>query len=266
MRLLLLASLLLLFPAQGAAYWVRGVTAESGWYDADKEQESDGDFCWAAAAANMTAWWQDRHPELQRRLPDSRGLRALWATYRRCFRPGTGSAYYCLAWWLNDQEPPPQMPLLPAARALRYTGGTPLRAEDLLLEKAPLFHAGQTVDIRLKDLLCEGYAVALGVRCYDARGHLQPGGHMLSLWGLEFDEEQQRITRLYFTDSDDAAPAAPQPTQGLRAADCRTGSFSYAEGPSFTAPVFRACGRFASGCTITTLIALHADAGAEKEK
>lgn len=56
-----------LFPASGAEsnqHWAVGVSESGGWYDADKTFNGDKDLCWAAAASNVIAWWQDQNPEL----------------------------------------------------------------------------------------------------------------------------------------------------------------------------------------------------------
>ena len=44
--------------------FVEGVNRESGWYDVNKVGKGDnGDInmCWAASAANIIEWWQDRY-------------------------------------------------------------------------------------------------------------------------------------------------------------------------------------------------------------
>ena len=97
--------------AFAAPYWVPGVSAEGGWHDADKSLENDGDLCWASTAANMVAWWQDRHPQETAASGSPRGLEAVWAAFRaapegRCcsrIRKNSGiitkSFRFYITWW-----------------------------------------------------------------------------------------------------------------------------------------------------------------------
>lgn len=43
--------------------WAQGVSQESGWYDANKNNNDDGDaddnMCYAASVSNLLAWWQN---------------------------------------------------------------------------------------------------------------------------------------------------------------------------------------------------------------
>ena len=45
------------------AVWATGVSEEDGWYDVNKSSHEEGhvesNMCYAAAASNLIAWWQD---------------------------------------------------------------------------------------------------------------------------------------------------------------------------------------------------------------
>ena len=261
------AALLAGAPCNAASLWVRGVTTERGWYDADKCLDKDGDLCWGTTAANMAAWWQDRHPQEAKSSKAPKGISAVWETFKNAFLDGTGSTYHCLRWWMDGATPPPQMRLAPGAPQGRHAPA-PLREGDLLLYKAPAYDGSGDISATLRGLLERGYSVALGLRQYDANGHgLLSGGHMVSLWGLEYDDKTGAVTRLYLTDSDDVAGNWPQHQKGLFAADCSpVPDLHYAGGTPFPGlTLTTALGWFRPNTTITTIVALHADAGCRKD-
>lgn len=262
--LALAAALLAAAPCHAASLWVKGVTAEHGWYDADKCLDKDGDLCWGSTAANMVAWWQDLHPRETAASQAPKGIDAVWNAFRSAFPDVTGSTYHCLRWWMDGTPPPPQMRLAPQAAAQGRRAPAPLKERDLLLYKAPAFDGSGNVGATLRTLLEQGYSVALGLRHYDAAGHeLLSGGHMVSLWGLEYDEKSGAVTRLYLTDSDDVVGNWPQHQKGLFAADCTpVPDLRYAGGTPFPGlTLTTALGWFRPNTTITTIVALHADAG-----
>ena len=258
----LAAALLAAAPCHAASLWVKGVTPERGWYDADKSLDRDGDLCWGSTAANMVAWWQDRHPRETAASRAPRGLAAVWNAFRAAFQDSLGSTYHCLRWWMDGTPPPPQMKL--AADAKGRHAPAPLRERDLLLYKAPAFDGSGDVSATLKHLLEQGYAVALGLRQYDSAGHeLLSGGHMVSLWGLEYNDATGAVTRLHLTDSDDVVGNWPQHQRGLFAADCTpVPDLRYSGGTPFPGlTLTNRLGWFRPNTTITTIVALHADAG-----
>ena len=245
-------------------YWAPGVSEESGWYDADKSLEKDGDLCWASTAANMVAWWQDRHPQETAASTAPKGLEAVWQAFRTAFQDSLGSTFYCLRWWMDGTQPPAQMKLTEAAKDWGHYAPAPLREGDLLMYKAPAFDGSGNLSTTLRDLLAKGYCVALGLRQYDENGHeLLSGGHMLSLWGLEFDETSGTVTRLYLTDSDDVVGTWPQHQKGLFTADCTpVPDLRYSGGQPFPGlTLSNRLGWFRPRTTITTIVALHANAG-----
>ena len=54
--------------------FAEGVSLESGWYDVNKVKDGtvngDINMCWAATAANILQWWQDRYVEQGNELPE----------------------------------------------------------------------------------------------------------------------------------------------------------------------------------------------------
>lgn len=244
--------------AAGTTYWVKGVSPAGGWYDADKTLQGDEKMCWAATAANMTAWWQDRHPEAAADGPQ--GAEAIWATFRKAFDGSAGETYLALQWWFSGKTPPQAMPQTEEGKALGgwlkarvESKGTPFPGQDVLLEE-PSTGMSQ----RIKELLCKGYAVGIGIRRLDKEHHILPVWHMLSLWGIEYDEERNCITRVYLTDSDDIAGEWPKYQRGLFAADAVEANLVNENGKPFTGLILRnRVGWFKGNCTVTTLVALH---------
>ena len=61
--------------------WADGVSESGGWYDVNKNSPWNGDvddlMCYAACAANLIAWWQQRS-HLVSTAPDD--ITAIWNT------------------------------------------------------------------------------------------------------------------------------------------------------------------------------------------
>ncbi len=269
MRGMLKRLLPLLFPLLAAAahagtcIWVRGVSPQSGWYDADKTLTNDHNLCWAATAANMVAWWQDRNAELCARTAAPRGVDAAWETLRQAFADCSGDTFFSLRWWFSGEMPPDKMP---PTQFGRTQGGY---CRDLLPAAAPfpercLFveEPKQGMSARLRELLEGGYAVGIGIRRLDkeTRTQIQPVWHMLSLWGAEFDDETGLCTRVFLTDSDDIYGEWSKYQRGLFAAEVQTGTTVYEDGKPLEGFILKnRIGWFKGNATITTLVALHAD-------
>lgn len=260
--LLLCLFCLLCSAAEAATYWVKGVSPAAGWQDANKTLESDRSLCWAATAANMLAWWQERNPELTAASAAPRGIGAIWESLREGFEDGGGETYNTLVWWFRGGELPAAMHRTPAG--MQLGGYYPAAAEgrvfpaEAILQEEPK----SGISLRLKELLSQGYAVGIGIRRIDKEHHLLPHWHMLSLWGIEYDETLQRVTRVYLTDSDDIAGAWPRFQRGLFAADAFEAPLKDDQGRDFTGLILRnRVGWFKGNAVITTLIALHEQAG-----
>ena len=81
-------------------FWANGVSAESGWYDANKTHDDDpqrdsqgekiytdeygvgaqidDNLCYAASTANLLAWWQNQYEPVDG-VPQ--GVDAIWQTF-----------------------------------------------------------------------------------------------------------------------------------------------------------------------------------------
>lgn len=248
----------LLGSAEGTTYWVKGVSPTAGWQDANKTLENDRSLCWAATSANMLAWWQERNPDAAAASAAPRGIGAIWEALRNGFEDGGGETYNTLVWWFRGGELPSAMRRTPSGMQLGGYYAAALEGKDFparaILQEEP--KSGMSA--RLKELLVNGYAVGIGIRRIDRELHLQPYWHMLSLWGIEYDEEQQCVTRVYLTDSDDVAGEWPRYQRGLFAADVREYPLKDDKGNDFTGLILcNRVGWFKANAVITTLIALH---------
>lgn len=249
-------------PAAGKSYWVQGVSPHAGWQDANKTLEQDRSLCWAATAANMLAWWQERHPE-RITADEPRALGAIWDQLRNGFEDGGGETYNTLVWWFRGGDLPAAMHRTPAGMQL---GGYHLAETGAAFPGTAILQEEPESGIseRLKELICQGYAIGIGIRRIDKAGKLLPHWHMLSLWGIEYDEEHRCVTRLYLTDSDDIAGEWPRYQRGLFAADAAEATLTNDRGRPFTGLILRnRIGWFRNNAVITTIIALHANAGCE---
>lgn len=256
----------LLCSAEGSTYWVKGVSPTAGWQDANKTLENDRSLCWAATSANMLAWWQERNPEAAAASAAPRGIGAIWASLREGFEDGGGETYNTLVWWFRGGELPAAMHRTPSGMQLgayhaEALAGKDFPAQDVLQEEPK-----SGLSARLKELIVNGYAVGIGIRRIDRELHLLPHWHMLSLWGIEFDEERQCVTRVYLTDSDDVAGEWPRYQRGLFAAEAREYTMKDDKGQDFTGLVLcNRVGWFKANAVITTLIGLHEHAALRQE-
>lgn len=258
----------LLGSAEGATYWVKGVSPTAGWQDANKTMENDRSLCWAATAANMLAWWQERNPEAAAASAAPRGIGAIWQSLREGFEDGGGETYHTLVWWFKGGDLPAAMHRTPSGMQLgAYHAATTGGEEKNFPAQAILQEEPKSgMSVRLKELLVNGYAVGIGIRRIDKERHLLPHWHMLSLWGIEYDEAQQCVTRVYLTDSDDVAGEWPHYQRGLFAADTVSCRLKDDKGQEFTGLILRnRVGWFKNNAVITTLIGLHEHAAMPQE-
>lgn len=261
MRLLFSLCALAAFTANATEYWVQGVSPTGGWQDANKTLENDRSLCWAATAANMLAWWQAQQMPFHPQEAEPRGISSIWQTLRDSFQDGGGETYNTLVWWFNGSKLPAAMKRTDYGMGIGgyYRQHASVCGADFpapfILQETPR----QGMSERIKELLCNGYAIGIGIRRIDREKKILPYWHMLSLWGIEYDEETRCITRVYLTDSDDIAGEWPHYQHGLFAADVTEQPVVDEKGDTFTGLTLRnKIGWFKNNAVITTLIALNA--------
>lgn len=195
--------------AESNVHWAAGVSEQGGWYDFDKTFSGDKDMCWAAAASNVIAWWQDRNPI----LTFSAGAPvkdAVWSTVKGSFNNITGDPIDAFNWYYTGEISDNTI----RASLTDYGKGQGAYYKDLL-ENGPEYELSSIMVIRganlasaavyssvLCNLLDQGYGIALGIS-----GNMGGGvryGHAITLWAAEVDPQTGILSKIWITDSDDA--------------------------------------------------------------
>ena len=217
------------------AIFAKGVTKTSGWYDVNKKgdgrtEEGDAVMCWAASAANMIEWWQERYKEINGPLPSTavsgKGKKyelAIFELYQKHWTNMSGSeVYYGIPWYFkgenrgqnttNTAQPNPgtggywseQWPAIESLLGSDYIpfvqyypGWGPWRGN---LSKSPF----QIVTELIIKGINEG-VISLSIQA----GYSNQ--HAITLWGYELNDRGE-LHKVYITDSDDllSTPKAPR--------------------------------------------------------
>lgn len=198
--------------------WVEGVSQSGGWYDANKVNlyESDGDnnLCWAATASNLLAWWQDRY-QAPEGVPDT--IDDIWLTYKENVTEDVGGdVTAALQWWISGvyiptskEEQKRTIFQESTSSAIQVSDGYYYDQYDLDQYDLHDLLAGDKrqvsenvsasiISTGLINLVESGCGVGLSL-ANDA-GEL---AHAITLWGVEYDDESDKISKLWLTDSDD---------------------------------------------------------------
>lgn len=198
---LLFLSLLSVTVSAAAAEscWVMGVTAEKGWFDAEKTGQNDALMCWAAASANAVAWWQAQNKDAARKSGAPTGLKNIWKTYREVFGNSGGLAANGINWWFSgDTE---NLSPTITGKGAYYRQAAPL-AERYPLDRY-LAATPSTLTGEITAFIRNGCAVTLGLYHVGEGNQLElSSGHAVTLWGVDLDDDGV-ITTMYLTDSDD---------------------------------------------------------------
>lgn len=195
--------------AESNVHWAAGVSEQGGWYDFDKTFSGDKDMCWAAAASNVIAWWQDRNPI----LTFSAGAPvkdAVWSTVRGSFNNISGYPIDAFNWYYSGEISDNTI----RASLTDYGKGQGAYYKDLL-QGGPEYKLSYIMSVFQYDftdaavyssvlcnLLDQGYGIALGIS-----GNMGGGvryGHAITLWGAEVDPQTGILSKIWITDSDDA--------------------------------------------------------------
>lgn len=194
--------------------WTHGVTAEGGWYDANKTHGDDGvevwggnitypnnapngaktddKMCYAASAANLLAWWQAQYQPVDG-VPQ--GVDNIWKTFvDNSLKDSGGTMPAAVQWWLTGNDNSSTTDLATTDGFYKsYTAGQELfdtTKDNLFISTIAATRQA------LVDALNGGKGVSLLTK-----NQKSGGGHALTLWGLE--HENGVITKMWLTDSDD---------------------------------------------------------------
>ena len=222
--------------------FAEGVSQESGWYDVNKVKDGtvngDINMCWAATAANILQWWQDRYVEQGNELPegcpDGKGetyeLAIMEVFHTQWDNTYGGHAFHAVKWYFegvnvcegwNRQA----QPLQPGSggyfkheweqiEPYMYTGHDLGYTQDY--NNYYLWGSGSGLNAtgRLKaftelvELFIDKGMTSMAIAQRENYGGVH---HSVTLWGYEKDNETGLLTRIWITDSDDSAQWPREP-------------------------------------------------------
>lgn len=178
-------------PAVGATttIFASGVSENTGWYNYKKGSTR---HCWAANAANLVCWWQDRLAE-KYVLPSGVPVREqVWETYRTSFYDTGGVASSAVGWWLTgdyqdyssvkDGSTGGYYPTLDVPDSLSF--------DSLLFQFFPGETTLEEFSLRIAEKLRSGAGLIFNIAAY---------GKAVTVWGVELDEETSLLTKIFLT-------------------------------------------------------------------
>jgi hypothetical protein len=154
--------------------------------DAKKTDSNTEDdlMCWAAAASNVLAWTEWG-------LPPDQGFTdedSIFQHFQKHWPDGAGHLIDAWKWWFTDKE---ELSEANVPEGGGFWSSSGYRFEDYYHVETDRTKALTAI----ADSVDKGYGVAL-----DLLG--RPGGHTITCWGYEQDEEGKYLG-IYTTDSDD---------------------------------------------------------------
>ncbi len=209
----LLACSAALSTASAAQVWVDGVSQSAGWYDANKvnpaAEDGDNYLCWAASASNLIAWWQDKY-RTPAGVPND--IDSIWATYKdNVIDDIGGDPHAAVQWWLTGVYTPTSddeedrsifkqydTSVLPAFEGYYYGEYGEEMSKSNLWDFLCVDYRLTVTSDNIISLVLQGCGIGLGIT--DDAASL---GHAITLWGIEYDDSTNAISRMWLTDSDD---------------------------------------------------------------
>ena len=245
--------------------FAKGVTRTSGWYDVNKvgngTVNGDINMCWAASAANILQWWQDRYVEAGNTLPegcpDGPGttyeLEIMEIFHDEWNNEKGGHFFHAAPWYFEGKNVCEGW----TSQAQPLTGGGFFKNEwnNISQNLYMGYQYGYTQDYnnyynwgsgtgldatgRLKafsDFVISFIEKGMTSLVIAQRENLGGTHHSVTLWGYEKDDATGLITKIYITDSDDS-------TQWPREAKLHEYTVSSASngGIKFSGDVYPAC-------------------------
>lgn len=222
--------------------FAEGVSLESGWYDVNKVKDGtvngDINMCWAATAANILQWWQDRYVEQGNELPegcpDGKGetyeLAIMEVFHTQWDNTYGGHAFHAVKWYFEGvnvcegwsrQAQPLQRGSggyfkheWEQIEPYMYTGHDLGYTQDY--NNYYLWGSGSGLNAtgRLKaftelvELFIDKGMTSMAIAQRENYGGVH---HSVTLWGYEKDNETGLLTRIWITDSDDSAQWPREP-------------------------------------------------------
>lgn len=219
MKRFLICSSLVFFGSlltRAAEVWAPGVSQTSGWYDFNKSEYNSAygtvyGMCWAAAASNVIAWWQNINKELLTSTSAAQVVNEnlygakVWSTFQGVFKDEGGWPYKGINWWINggtDLDAYKDYDKYDKSNGLGALEGGGFLKGVYSTTANPVSVAsdnGNSYDFArsMVNAISSGYALTLSVS--------DSAYHAFTLWGLEYEETASGImlTKAWITDSDD---------------------------------------------------------------
>lgn len=213
-----IAATLLAVPASAETVWADGVSETQGWFDVNKNWKTDKFHCWAASAANIIAWWQEKIEKEKIPAGTPQGVDAVFAAISDTFIDSGRGADIAWKWYfggcdlvnfnyeLDFRNPATartsgrfwQNDILKKYGWAKPRQGVPAYIESgIAFDASPELRHADAFAETLVRLFAEGKGVTLDL----SPGGAFPQGHAITLWGIEY--QGNRIKSVYITDSDD---------------------------------------------------------------
>ena len=186
-------------------------------------------LCWAVAASNLLAWWQEQNPD---RVPQGTPqAEAVWAAFQQALENEGSDPEQGLRWWFSGEYLQPSPANAGRCAVLRdgcrggfYFGKSPAPEQVLYNGRGAAVTSQSLTDA----LLCgfrRGDAFWLGASCRKPDGSRFM--HSITVWGVDAGTAQdgkERVTAIYMCDSDDRARCLHRipvrEVEGMLAFDC----------------------------------------------
>ena len=218
----LIAATAFALPAHARIAWAEGVSEKRGWFDVNKNWETDKNHCWIASAANIIAWWQAKIDKKQIPEGTPQGVEEIFSTISNTFIDSGRGANIAWKWYFGGCD------LVPVCYERDFRNPETARTSGRFLQKnilrkygwteprdgVPVYiESGAGVDVSPEQRYAETLAQTFVRLFAEGKGitiDLNPGGdfpqgHAITLWGIEY--EKDLIKAVYVTDSDDRTKA-----------------------------------------------------------
>ena len=178
--------------ADAGTYW--NPYGRTDYYDAEKSPSNtdDDDLCWAATASNILRWTGWGYPTGSSFTTED----SIFAYYQAHFSDAGGRGEFGWSWWFSGDNP-----------AQGWSGWSQedvdggggfyqnLNFSDYYYET--YYTAGNTLGA-IDDYLHSGYGVYLSIK-----NAASGGGHAITVWAYEFNDDTGAYDGIWVTDSDD---------------------------------------------------------------
>lgn len=197
--LAILAFLCTAVSTRAGEVWASGVSRDTGWYDMNKSDDfvhggADSDMCWLAAGSNSIAWWQDTSNAITFRPEGLTTAEDIWNMCKESFVNDGGSSYSFWTWYFNGYGISASKLTSAGVHRGNYYAGL-VTEEDYLASLRRAWNLDASLDICC--CLKAGCLMTLNI-------FSDKLSHVITLWGVEYDDASGYITKFFVTDSDDA--------------------------------------------------------------